>query len=93
MRYGLEKQFTEMGVKYRCVENTDSKEVRFFIEDRRLSLVKSKRLRVSMDQRKTGLNRHVLTVAASGAGKTRCMLLNNLVQMNSSYIVLDVRRQ
>ena len=41
MRDSLEKQFTEMGIKYGCVENTDSKEVRFFIEDRRLSLVKS----------------------------------------------------
>ena len=41
MRDGLENQFTEMGIKYGCVENTDSKEVRFFIEDRRLSLVKS----------------------------------------------------
>ena len=33
MRDSLEKQFTEMGIKYGCVENTDSKEVRFFIDD------------------------------------------------------------
>lgn len=60
-------------------------------KDPKNNFILSKRLRVSMDQRKTGLNGHVLTVAGSGAGKTRCMLLNNLVQMNSSYIVLDVK--
>ena len=60
-------------------------------KDEKNNFILSKSLRVSMDQRKTGLNGHMLTVAGSGAGKTRSILLNNLVQMNSSYIVLDVK--
>ena len=41
IKASLEKQFTEMGIKYGYIENSQLEEVRFFVEDRRLTLVKS----------------------------------------------------
>ena len=43
----------------------------------------------SLDTRKTGLNNNVLVVGASGTGKTRGIVIPNLLQAKGSYIVSD----
>ena len=44
---------------------------------------------LSMDQRKTRKNLHMLVIGGSGAGKTRFFVKPNILQMNSSYIITD----
>lgn len=46
---------------------------------------------LSHDTRSTGLNNNVLVIGPSGAGKTRHVLKPNLLQMSSSYVVLDAK--
>jgi type IV secretion system protein VirD4 len=43
----------------------------------------------SLDSYKTGLNNNVLVVGASGAGKTRGIVIPNLLQATGSYVVTD----
>ena len=43
----------------------------------------------SLDSHKTKLNNNVLVVGASGAGKTRSIVIPNLLQATGSYIVSD----
>lgn len=42
-----------------------------------------------MDSLGTGLNNNVLVVGASGSGKTRSIVIPNLLQCNGSYVVSD----
>lgn len=44
---------------------------------------------VSMNQRKTKKNLHMLVIGGSGAGKTRFFVKPNILQMNASYIITD----
>ncbi len=44
---------------------------------------------VSLNDRKTGINLHTVVIGGSGAGKTRYYVIPNLMQANTSYIVLD----
>ena len=46
---------------------------------------------LSCDTRATGLNNNMLVLGPSGSGKTRHVLKPNLLQMNSSYLVLDTK--
>ncbi len=43
----------------------------------------------SLDTRKTGRNNNVLVVGTSGAGKTRSIVIPNLLQATGSYVVSD----
>jgi type IV secretion system protein VirD4 len=43
----------------------------------------------SLDSYKTGINNNVLVVGASGAGKTRGIVIPNLLQATGSYVVTD----
>ncbi|MDY4041047.1 MAG: type IV secretory system conjugative DNA transfer family protein [Collinsella sp.] len=43
------------------------------------------------DSHRTGLNNNMLVIGLSGAGKTRDVLIPNLLQMTSSYIVVDTK--
>ena len=43
------------------------------------------------DSFETGLNNNMLVIGPSGAGKTRHVLKPNLLQMGSSFIVLDTK--
>jgi type IV secretion system protein VirD4 len=43
----------------------------------------------SMDAYKTGVNNNVLVVGASGAGKTRGIVIPNLLQATGSYVITD----
>lgn len=44
---------------------------------------------ISFNQRKHLRNLHVLVIGGSGAGKTRCYAKVNIMQCNSSFVVLD----
>lgn len=44
---------------------------------------------LSMNQRMTRSNLHMLVIGGSGAGKTRFFVKPNILQMNSSYIITD----
>ena len=46
---------------------------------------------ISRDTRRTGLNNNVLVLGPSGSGKTRHVLKPNLLQMGSSFLVLDTK--
>ncbi len=46
---------------------------------------------ISTDTRCTGINNNMLVIGPSGVGKTRHVLKPNLLQMNSSYLVLDTK--
>ena len=43
----------------------------------------------SMDTRKTRLNNNVLVVGTSGSGKTRGIVIPNILQASGSYIITD----
>ena len=53
------------------------------------NIILSKKLRMGLDGYKTQRNANVIVLGGSGAGKTRGYVLPNLMQLNSSYIVLD----
>ena len=53
------------------------------------NLLLSKRLRLSLDTWHHGRNTNVIVVGGSGAGKTRGYVKPNLLQGNTSYVVLD----
>lgn len=53
------------------------------------NIILSKELRMGLDGYKTQRNANVIVLGGSGAGKTRGYVLPNLMQLNSSYIVLD----
>lgn len=46
---------------------------------------------ISNDTWRTGVNNNMLVIGSSGSGKTRHVLKPNLLQMNSSYVVLDTK--
>ena len=46
---------------------------------------------LSCDTRSTGLNNNLLVIGPSGSGKTRHVLKPNLLEMGSSFIVLDTK--
>ena len=46
---------------------------------------------LSCDTRQTGLNNNLLVLGPSGAGKTRHVLKPNLLEMGSSFLVLDTK--
>lgn len=46
---------------------------------------------LSCDTRATGLNNNMLVIGPSGSGKTRHVLKPNLLEMGSSFIVLDTK--
>ena len=46
---------------------------------------------LSCDTRATGLNNNLLVIGPSGSGKTRHVLKPNLLEMGSSFIVLDTK--
>lgn len=46
---------------------------------------------LSCDTRTTGLNNNLLVIGPSGSGKTRHVLKPNLLEMGSSFIVLDTK--
>ncbi|HIZ45752.1 MAG TPA: type IV secretory system conjugative DNA transfer family protein [Candidatus Olsenella pullistercoris] len=48
---------------------------------------------LSCDTRATGLNNNLLVLGPSGSGKTRHVLKPNLLQMGSSFLVLDTKGQ
>lgn len=48
---------------------------------------------LSCDTRATGLNNNLLVLGSSGSGKTRHVLKPNLLQMGSSFLVLDTKGQ
>ena len=48
---------------------------------------------LSCDTRATGLNNNMLVLGSSGSGKTRHVLKPNLLQMSSSFLVLDTKGQ
>ena len=52
-------------------------------------LVLTSTRRASMDTWKTGLNNNLLVLGSSGSGKTRNLLMPNLLQCSGSYVVLD----
>ena len=52
-------------------------------------LVLGKNRRYSLDCYKTKVNNNVLVVGASGAGKTRGIVIPNLLQASGSYVVSD----
>lgn len=51
----------------------------------------AKDIKVSNDTWKTGVNNNMLVIGSSGSGKTRHVLKPNLLQMSSSYVVLDTK--
>ncbi len=53
------------------------------------NILLSKHMRMGIDGYKTQRNTNNLVVAASGAGKTRSFAIPNMMQMCSSYVVLD----
>ncbi len=52
-------------------------------------MIIAKNVVYSLDSHKTKLNNNVLVVGASGAGKTRSIVIPNLLQATGSYIVSD----
>lgn len=54
-----------------------------------LNIILSDKLRMGIDGYKTQRNCNVMVVGGSGAGKTRGYVKPNLMQLNTSYIVLD----
>ena len=53
------------------------------------TMILAEGIRCSLDCRKTRLNNHVLAVGASGSGKTRGLVIPNLLEATGSYIVSD----
>ena len=53
------------------------------------TMILAEGIRCSLDCRKTRLNNHVLAVGASGSGKTRGLVIPNLLEASGSYIVSD----
>ncbi|MGI6579103.1 MAG: VirD4-like conjugal transfer protein, CD1115 family [Saccharofermentanales bacterium] len=53
------------------------------------NIILSKKLRIGIDGYKTQRNCNVMVVGGSGSGKTRGYVKPNLMQLNTSYIVLD----
>ena len=43
----------------------------------------------SLDTHQTNVNNNVLVVGTSGAGKTRSIVVPNLLQASGSYVVVD----
>ena len=59
------------------------------IADRSGQMPLAENVAYSLDSHKTGLNNNVLVVGASGAGKTRGIVIPNLLEATGSYIVSD----
>ena len=59
------------------------------MEKNKNTMILGKNIEYSLDTRKTGINNNVLVVGASGTGKTRGIVISNILQAAGSYIVLD----
>lgn len=59
------------------------------MEKNKNTMILGKNIEYSLDTRKTGINNNVLVVGASGTGKTRGIVIPNILQAAGSYIVLD----
>lgn len=57
--------------------------------DSRKNLILTQNVRIGLDGRKHRRNLNVLVVGGSGAGKTRFYAKPNIMQANTSYVVLD----
>lgn len=57
--------------------------------DSRKNLILTQNVRMGLDGRKHRRNLNVLVVGGSGAGKTRFYAKPNIMQANTSYVVLD----
>ena len=58
-------------------------------KDSRKNLILTQNVRIGLDGRKHRRNLNVLVVGGSGAGKTRFYAKPNIMQANTSYVVLD----
>lgn len=53
------------------------------------NMILSQDIRLGMDDRKTFLNCNVLTIGASGAGKSRYFAAPNILQFNTNFVITD----
>lgn len=58
-------------------------------KDKSRNVILTQNVRIGLDGRKHRRNLNVLVVGGSGAGKTRFYAKPNVMQANTSYVVLD----
>jgi len=57
------------------------------------SKILTQNVRIDLNQRRHGKNLNVLVIGGSGAGKTRFYAKPNILQCNSSYVILDPKAE
>ncbi len=72
-------------------ENAASKKIEYGTLSNPSKRIVADGVSISNDTRLTGLNNNTLVLGPSGAGKTRNFLLPNVMQCNSSMVIVDVK--
>lgn len=71
---------------------SNKKEEKLFAdEDEKNNIIISQNIQMSLDSNVSQRNLNTICIGGAGAGKTRSFMIPNIMQMNSSYVITDVK--